>query len=87
MKLATDKLEQAAEPLKIQGWKWIEISLDRFIVYNGGYGRIHAGTRDLTPEEQAELATLGEAVDALTAKIEAYAEGDPQIEADEARLY
>jgi ParB family chromosome partitioning protein len=26
--LATEKLEQAAEPLKIEGWKWIEISLE-----------------------------------------------------------
>jgi ParB family chromosome partitioning protein len=85
VKLATEKLEKAKEPLEIQGWKWIEISLDPSSVYNGGYGRIHAETRDLTPDEQAELATLGETFDALSAKIEAYAEGDPQIDANEAR--
>lgn len=86
-KLATDKLEQAAEPLKIQGWKWIEISLDPSSVYNGGYGRIHPEARELTPDEQAALASLGETFDELSAKIEAYAEGDPQIDADEAQLY
>ncbi|MUO87147.1 ParB/RepB/Spo0J family partition protein [Agrobacterium vitis] len=87
VKLATEKLEQASEPLKIQGWKWIEISFDPSIVYSGGYSRIHAEARELTPDEQAELATLGETFDDLSAKIEAYAEGDPQIDADEARLY
>jgi ParB family chromosome partitioning protein len=87
VKLATEKLEQAAEPLKIQGWKWIEISLDPSVTYNGGYGRIHPEARELTPDEQAELASLGETFDELSAKIEAYAEGDTQIDADEARLY
>ncbi|CDZ41679.1 ParB domain protein nuclease, partial CDS, partial [Neorhizobium galegae bv. officinalis] len=85
--LATEKLEQASEPIKSQGWKWIEISLDPSIVYSGGYSRIHAEAREPTPEEQAELTALAELSDELTAKIEAYAEGDPQIEADEARLY
>jgi ParB family chromosome partitioning protein len=87
VKLATEKLDEPAGPLKVQGWKWIEISLDPSIVYNGGYGRIHAEARELTPDEQAELAALGETFDALTVKIEAYAEGDPQIETDEAGLY
>ncbi|NTJ35870.1 ParB/RepB/Spo0J family partition protein [Agrobacterium rhizogenes] len=87
VKLATDKLEQAAKPLKFQGWKWIEISLDPSIVYSGGYGRIHADARELTPDEQAQLTALDETFDELTANIEAYADGDPQIEADEARLY
>ncbi|QCL82913.1 ParB/RepB/Spo0J family partition protein (plasmid) [Agrobacterium tumefaciens] len=85
--LATEKLEQAAEPLKIQGWKWIEISLDPSVTYNGGYGRIYPEARELTQDEQAELAVLGETFDALFAKIEAYAEGDPQMEAGEAQLY
>lgn len=79
-------LEQAAEPLKIEGWGWLETSLDGSATYGGGYARIYPQTRDMTEEEQAEIAALGESFDEVQAQIEAYAEGDPAIEADEARL-
>lgn len=87
VKLAGEKLEQAAETLNIEGWKWVEINLDASALYNGGYSRIYAETRELTPDEQAELSTLGDVFDEIAAKIEDYAEGDSAIEADEAQLY
>ncbi len=85
-KLAMDGLEQVAEPIKAEGWGWVETTLDASAIYQGGYGRIYAQTRTLTEDEQAELSALGESFDALQAQIEAYAEGDAAIEADEERL-
>ncbi|MDR6818761.1 ParB/RepB/Spo0J family partition protein [Neorhizobium sp. 2083] len=41
-RLAMDALEQATEPLKIEGWKWVETSLDASPFYSGDYGRISA---------------------------------------------
>lgn len=87
VKLAGEKLEKAAEALNLEMWKWVEIDLDPSALYSGGFGRIYAQARELTPDEQAELSTLGDIFDELAAKIETYAEGDPAIEADEVQLY
>ncbi len=85
-KLAMGVLEQAVEPLKAEGWGWVQTSLDASVMYGGGFGRIYPHTRELTEDEQAELSALGERFDEIQAGIEAYAEGDTTIEADEARL-
>ncbi|NSL25090.1 ParB/RepB/Spo0J family partition protein [Agrobacterium tumefaciens] len=85
-KLAMGVLEQAVEPLKSEGWGWVQTSLDASVMYGGGFGRIYPQTRELTEEEQAELSALGESFDELQSQIDAYAEGDPAIETDEARL-
>ncbi|EMS96690.1 plasmid stabilization protein [Agrobacterium tumefaciens str. Cherry 2E-2-2] len=85
-KLAMDGLEHIAEPVKAEGWGWVETSLDASAIYDGGYGRIYPQTRELTEDEQAELSALGASFDELQAQIEAYAEGDAAIETDEARL-
>ena len=86
VKLATERLEQAAEPLKGMGWKWVEISLDAPAIYGGGFGRIHPLSHVPTEAEQAELSSLADQCDELAARLEDYAEGDPAIEADEAAL-
>lgn len=86
IQLAMSTLEQAAVPLKTEGWSWVETSLDTSNLYGTGYGRIYPQTRDLTEDEQAKLSALGESFDEVQAQIEAYAEGDAAIEADEARL-
>lgn len=86
-KLAGERLEAVADELRPLGWKWVEISLDTTFIHSSGYGRIHAVRRDLTEAEQAELAALGVQYDELAEAIDAYAEGDPQIEADEAKLH
>lgn len=84
--LAMDAVAQTVEPLQAEGWKWVEVSLDASALYGGGYGRIYPQARELTEEEQAELSALGESYGALQAQIEAYAEGDPALADDEARL-
>lgn len=64
----------------------MEISLDNTFIHSNGFGRIHAVRRDPTDAEQAELAAFGLEYDKLAEAVDAYAEGDPQIEADEAKL-
>ncbi|ABC90787.1 putative plasmid stabilization protein [Rhizobium etli CFN 42] len=86
VRLAMEVLERAAEPLKIEGWGWVETSLDASVAYGGVYGRIYPQTRDLTDDEQAELAALGESFDEMQAQLEGYEEADPAIEADKMRL-
>ncbi|MCJ9668539.1 MULTISPECIES: ParB/RepB/Spo0J family partition protein [unclassified Neorhizobium] len=84
--LAVDALERAAEPLKSEGWKWVETNLDASTIYSGDFGRVYPQLREPSPDEQAELSALGESFDEVQARLEAYAEGDPAMEADEARL-
>ncbi|AMY00704.1 ParB/RepB/Spo0J family partition protein [Mesorhizobium ciceri] len=86
VKLASDRLEAVADEIRSMGWKWVEISLDNTFIHSNGFGRIHAVRRDPTEAEQAELAALGLEYDQLVEAVDAYAEGDPQIEADEAKL-
>jgi ParB family chromosome partitioning protein len=84
--LAMASLEQAAGSLKSEGWAWVETSLETSALYNSGYARICPQAREMTDDEKAELSALGEASDDLQAQLEASEEGDPAIEADEARL-
>ncbi|MDP3258545.1 ParB/RepB/Spo0J family partition protein [Bosea sp. (in: a-proteobacteria)] len=86
MKLATEILQAAGDAIRLEGWKWMEISIEADSVHHAGYDRIHPQRRDHTEAEHVELAGLGESYDALVEQIEAYAEGDPQIEVDEVRL-
>ncbi len=85
-KLAMGALEQAVEPLKAEGWGWVQTSLEASVMYGGGFGRIYPHTRELTEDEQAELSALGERFNEIQAGIEAFDEGDPAIEAEEQRL-
>ncbi|WFU07532.1 ParB/RepB/Spo0J family partition protein (plasmid) [Rhizobium sp. CB3171] len=85
-RLAMDALEQAAEPLRLGGWKWVETTLEASSLFHAGHARIYPQTRALSEREETDLAELGEQFDALQAQIDGYAEGDPAIEADEARL-
>jgi ParB family chromosome partitioning protein len=85
-RLAKTSLEQAADPLKTEGWAWVETSLSSAVVYSFSGGRIYPQTRALTNDEQAELSALGEALDEAQTQLETYEEGDPAIEADEAKL-
>ncbi|TPI54210.1 ParB/RepB/Spo0J family partition protein [Mesorhizobium sp. B3-1-3] len=86
VKLASERLDAAADTLRPLGWKWAEISLDTTFIHGGGFGRIHAVRRDPTEAEQAELAALGLEYDELAEALDAYPAGNPQIEADEVKL-
>ncbi|MDX8437115.1 ParB/RepB/Spo0J family partition protein [Mesorhizobium abyssinicae] len=83
--LASGRLKAVAEELRQRGWKWAEVSLESNITHGGGFGRIPMRSRALEEAEQAELDALAAEFDALSERIEGYAEGDPQLEADEQR--
>ncbi|WP_142781101.1 ParB/RepB/Spo0J family partition protein [Agrobacterium sp. T29] len=85
-RLVTDALEQAAEPLRAEGWKWVEAMVDTSALFSSGHGRIYSQERPLTEAEQAELSALGESFDEVQAQVEACAEEDPVIEEGEALL-
>ncbi len=84
--LAMAGLEQASEPLKSEGWAWVESSLETSALYNSGYGRIYPLTRDLRDEEETELSALADTFDTLQEQIEGDEEGGPAIADKEAKL-
>lgn len=86
VKLASERLEVVADELRQHGWKWVEVALDNGVIHTSGFGRIHTVRREPTEAEQAELAALGLEYDELAEAVDGCAEGDPQIEADEAKL-
>ncbi|MFK3968597.1 hypothetical protein ACI2KT_34120 [Ensifer adhaerens] len=81
--LASAALEQAAEPMKAEGWKWVEPSLDANALHRGGFGRIYAKAREFTDDEQARLSALAERYDELAAEIDGLPEGDDLHAAEE----
>lgn len=86
VELATARLEQMTEPLKIKGWKWVDTSLEASALHNGGFARIFPKSNVPTEAEQTELACLAEQFNMIAGRIEDYAEGDPTIGADEDEL-
>ena len=67
-RLVTEKLEQAAAPLRDEGWKWVEILPDRNRQDIQQFGRMYPAHADPTPEQQAEIATLQAEADAIMAE-------------------
>jgi ParB family chromosome partitioning protein len=55
--LAIKKLEEAATALRADGWKWAEVGLER-AAFNGGCGRVHPTTQELSAEDAAEMERL-----------------------------
>jgi ParB family chromosome partitioning protein len=64
-RLVTEKLEEAAAPLRAEGWKWLEIvpDINRHDVQQ--YGRIHPARTGPDAAQQAEIDTLQAEADAI----------------------
>lgn len=86
VRLATERLEQEVDILKAKGWKWVEVSLEAYAVHNRGFARIYPMSHVPTEAEQVELANLGERFNEIAARLADYAEGDPTLDTDEAKL-
>jgi ParB family chromosome partitioning protein len=86
-RLAAERLEDTAQLLRTEGWKWVTCNLDAPSFFISGYGRIFTQPRELTDAEQAALAEITAEHTALRSKIDSYSEDDPALVADEARLY
>jgi ParB family chromosome partitioning protein len=57
-KLASEKLDQAAETVRGEGWKWVEIIPDLSWEAMKGFGRVNAERSPPTDEQQREIETL-----------------------------
>jgi ParB family chromosome partitioning protein len=83
-RLGLDKIEKAAEPLRREGWGWVQVRLDTF---NDSYhfGRAAKGRRALGEAEQAEVDALEAAIDGADQALGALDEGDSDHEDPERR--
>jgi ParB family chromosome partitioning protein len=64
-RLAAAKLEQEAEPVRAEGWKWIETVLALPYEARSRFGRVHADRQPLSEYQQQELDRLGSEWDQL----------------------
>lgn len=84
-RLATARLQVVADELREQGWRWVETSLEPAHVAIGSFGRVYPQRRELSGDEQAELAKLEAERDELVAALESREE-DEDVSGDEARI-
>jgi ParB family chromosome partitioning protein len=85
-RLAEERLAVAAAEIEGEGWKWVTVTIDAPSFYTGDFNRIYPEMRPATEEEAAELAALSAESEGIEARLDGYAEGAPEIAADEARL-
>ena len=83
-KLATDRLQQVADGLKAQGWKWAEPRLELEWDATHDYGRLRGTPAEATGEQAAELERIGKRVaeidarlDAMSAEVQEEHDGEP----------
>ena len=82
-KLAADKLQQVADDLKAQGWKWAEPHLELDWDAAQQYGRLRGTPAEPTEQQAAELERVNERVAEIDARLDSMSEeleehgGDP----------
>ncbi|HTO84595.1 MAG TPA: ParB/RepB/Spo0J family partition protein [Methylomirabilota bacterium] len=72
-RLAVEKLTAAAEPIRAEGWKWIEVAIEFSYGHTAGLRRLAGETVALTEEEQARREVLPAEYEKLEAE---YAEAE-----------
>ncbi len=84
-KLAADKLQQQADALQAEGWKWVEVmpsGLD--YKQRQRYGQLPSALRELTSEEVAQKAAWQAQLDAVNTRIDALENNEDECEDDAA---
>ncbi|MFZ1883210.1 MAG: ParB N-terminal domain-containing protein, partial [Rhodoplanes sp.] len=82
-RLVTEKLERAAEAIRAEGWKWIEVAADFPYGHTYDLRRLIGEQRSLTEEETAAQGALRAEFDQME---ETYAEADEISEEVDQRL-
>jgi ParB family chromosome partitioning protein len=82
-KLAAEKLEQAAQSVRGEGWNWVEIMPEFSWEATKGFGRAEASRPPPTAEQQQEIETLTAEYNAI---IDRHGE-EPEDEAANDRLW
>jgi ParB family transcriptional regulator, chromosome partitioning protein len=75
-RLVAQKLDVAAEELRVEGWGWTETRVERDLLELNRYGKLHPIQRPFTDDEQREMDALTAQQDNLTEKLEALSEDD-----------
>ena len=83
-RLAQKKIEEAAEALRAEGWKWVEGTID--FPHHHGLARIYPRDVELPEAEIARLDEIEAELDPLYAELESAAEPDPELERQIASL-
>ncbi|MFM0270143.1 ParB N-terminal domain-containing protein [Paraburkholderia aspalathi] len=73
-KLASEKLEAAADKLRAEGWSFVEVLPEIGYSETSRYGRSKPKVRALTTEEKTEIASLEEIANAASEAMEADSE-------------
>lgn len=81
--LVSEKLREAVEPVRAEGWKWIDAAPDFPYGHTYGLRRLRGDTVPLTDEEQAARDALQAELDGLEQQ---YAEADELPDAVDERL-
>ncbi|WP_391349544.1 ParB/RepB/Spo0J family partition protein [Azospirillum sp. A23] len=63
--LTEQKLHEAAEAVRAEGWAWVEARTEAEYSYLSSFGRSYPTQREYTPEERAEVEALTTELDAL----------------------
>lgn len=82
-RLVTEKLKADAEAIAAEGWKWVAVGISFPYGHDHGLRELIGQTVDLTDEEQAARAALGDEYDRLEAE---YAEAEELPEEVDQRL-
>jgi ParB family chromosome partitioning protein len=69
-RLMAEKLTAAAEPLRAEGWQWVEIQADPDHVTFGRFGRANSVEQPLSEAEEARLSELNSRYDELITALE-----------------
>lgn len=64
-KLLAEKLERAAQPVRAEGWKWVEVHPEFGYEQKSGFQRRYAELAPLEPEQKAQYAKLQQEYDTL----------------------
>ena len=77
-KLAVEKLEKAAKPIRNEGWRWVEVRMDFGYEERAEFHRRHPEHAPLSPEDATTLELLEQEYEAVMDLWHDGAEGDPR---------
>ena len=64
-RLAAEKLDEAAQPIKVEGWTWVEVTPETDYEHLARMGRVHPSPVELPEDIQATLSDLTVRYDTL----------------------
>ncbi|MEM5343663.1 ParB/Srx family N-terminal domain-containing protein [Paraburkholderia azotifigens] len=85
-RLVAQKLDAAAEEVRVEGWGWTETRVERDLLELNRYGKLRPIQRPLTDDEQREMGALTAQQDDLAGKLDALSGDDDNAYEEADRL-